>query len=297
MTPTSIRFKKMLELKQCTISGVARSLDLSPTTLHLWLNDKYKGNVGKINKAVEQYMERELLREENVNIPFVETSVAQDIFEIANTCHVESEIGVCCGCAGVGKTYAVKMYALEHSDVILIETDFGYTPKVLFSEIHKTLGFEGTGALHNMVIDIVDKLKNSGRLIIVDEAENLPYRALELLRRIYDKARVGILLVGMPKLLKNLQGDKGQYTQLYSRVGVLAELQPIADNDIVAITSKVTPNSVSIYPKLSAFCGGNTRVLTKLLVRASRIAKLNNTAIDEDVLNAALSQLLWSQKQ
>ena len=296
MTPTSIRLKKMLELKQCTISGVARSLDLSPTTLHLWLNDKYKGNVGKINKAVEQYMERELLREENVNIPFVETSVAQDIFEIANTCHVESEIGVCCGCAGVGKTYAVKMYALEHSDVILIETDFGYTPKVLFSEIHKTLGFEGTGALHNMVIDIVDKLKNSGRLIIVDEAENLPYRALELLRRIYDKARVGILLVGMPKLLKNLQGDKGQYTQLYSRVGVLAELQPIADNDIVAITSKVTPNSVSIYPKLSAFCGGNTRVLTKLLVRASRIAKLNNTAIDEDVLNAALSQLLWSQK-
>ena len=296
MTPTSIRLKKMLELKQCTISGVARSLDLSPTTLHLWLNDKYKGNVGKINKAVEQYMERELLREENVNIPFVETSVAQDIFEIANTCHVEGEIGVCCGCAGVGKTYAVKMYALEHSDVILIETDFGYTPKVLFSEIHKTLGFEGTGALHNMVIDIVDKLKNSGRLIIVDEAENLPYRALELLRRIYDKARVGILLVGMPKLLKNLQGDKGQYTQLYSRVGVLAELQPIADNDIVAITSKVTPNSVSIYPKLSAFCGGNTRVLTKLLVRASRIAKLNNTTIDEDVLNAALSQLLWSQK-
>ena len=296
MTPTSILFKKMLELKQCTISGVARALDLSPTTLHLWLNDKYKGNVGKINKAVEQYMERELLREENVNIPFVETSVAQDIFEIANTCHVESEIGVCCGCAGVGKTYAVKMYALEHSDVILIETDFGYTPKVLFSEIHKTLGFEGTGALHNMVIDIVDKLKNSGRLIIVDEAENLPYRALELLRRIYDKARVGILLVGMPKLLKNLQGDKGQYTQLYSRVGVLAELQPIADNDIVAITSKVTPNSVSIYPKLSAFCGGNTRVLTKLLVRASRIAKLNDTTIDEDVLNAALSQLLWSQK-
>ena len=278
------------------ISGVARSLDLSPTTLHLWLNDKYKGNVGKINKAVEQYMERELLREENVNIPFVETSVAQDIFEIANTCHVEGEIGVCCGCAGVGKTYAVKMYALEHSDVILIETDFGYTPKVLFSEIHKTLGFEGTGALHNMVIDIVDKLKNSGRLIIVDEAENLPYRALELLRRIYDKARVGILLVGMPKLLKNLQGDKGQYTQLYSRVGVLAELQPIADNDIVAITSKVTPNSVSIYPKLSAFCGGNTRVLTKLLVRASRIATLNNTTIDEDVLNAALSQLLWSQE-
>ena len=290
------RFKKMLEQKQCTISSAARSTDLSAATIHLWLNEKYKGNVEKISKAVEQFIEREELRANNIDIPFVETSVAQDVYEIANTCHIESEIGVCCGYAGLGKTYAVKMYALEHTDVILIEADFGYTPKVLFSEIHKKLGFEGTGALHNMVVDIVDKLKNSGRLIIIDEAENLPYRALELLRRIYDKAKVGILLVGMPKLLKNLKGDKGQYTQLYSRVGVLAELKPIVDNDILNIASKITPNSVSIYSKLSAFSGGNTRVLTKLLVRASRIATLNNTTIDEDVLNAALSQLLWSQE-
>ena len=195
--------------------------------------------------------------------------------------------------AGLGKTYAVKMYALEHRDVILIETDFGYTPKVLFTEIHKKIGFDGKGDLHSMLIDIVNKLKNSGRLIIVDEAENLPYRALELLRRIYDKAKVGILLVGLPKLLTNLKGNKGQYKQLYSRVGVVAELMPIADNDILEISSKVTPDSKYIYPKLSAFCGGNTRVLTKLLVRASRIAKLNNTTIDEDVLNSALTQLLW----
>ena len=100
-----------------------------------------------------------------------------------------------------------------------------------------------------MLIDIVNKLKNSGRLIIVDEAENLPYRALELLRRIYDKAKVGILLVGLPKLLTNLKGNKGQYKQLYSRVGVLAELLPIPGNDILEITSRVTPDSEYIYPK------------------------------------------------
>lgn len=287
------RLKKILEIKNLSLANAARSNGLSPATLHLWMNNKYKGNVENINKTIEQFIERELLRDENINIPFVETTVAQDVFDIANTCHVESEIGVCCGMAGLGKTYAVKMYALEHRDVILIETDFGYTPKVLFTEIHKKIGFDGKGDLHSMLIDIVNKLKNSGRLIIVDEAENLPYRALELLRRIYDKAKVGILLVGLPKLLTNLKGNKGQYKQLYSRVGVLAELLPIPDNDILEITSKVTPDSEYIYPKLSAFCGGNTRVLTKLLVRASRIAKLNNTTIDEDVLNSALTQLLW----
>lgn len=296
MSTIEQQFKDFLAKKQYTLSYVAGATGLSITTLHLWMNNKYKGNVDKIRKSVEQFIERENLREENVNIPFVETSVAQDVFEIAKTCHIENEIGVCCGYAGLGKTYAVKMYCLEHKDVILIEADFGYTPKVLFSKIHKEIGFDGSGSLHNMLNDIVDKLKNSGRLIIVDEAEHLPYRALELLRRIYDKAQVGILLVGMPKLLKNLNGDKGQYTQLYSRIGVLAELKPLVDNDILDITSKVTPDSVTIYPKLSTFCEGNTRVLTKLLVRASRIAHLNETTIDNDVLNLALGQLIAGQR-
>lgn len=196
----------------------------------------------------------------------------------------------------MGKTYAVKMYNLEHSDVILIEADLGYTPKVLFSEIHKTLEFDGLGSIHSMLLDIIDKLKYSGRLIIVDEAEYLPYKALELLRRIYDKAKVGILLVGMPKLLRNLRGAKGQYTQLYSRIAILKELEPINSVDVLAILNAVTPQADTIYPKISSYIGGNTRVLTKLLVRAIRIAKLNETEIDEDVVNLGLSQLIWSRQ-
>ena len=189
------------------------------------------------------------------------------------------------------------MYNIEHSDVILIEADLGYTPKVLFSEIHKKLGFDGVGSIHSMLLDIIGRLKYSGRLIIVDEAEYLPYKALELLRRIYNKAKVGVLLVGMPKLLKNLKGDRGQYTQLYSRVGIVKELAPLTKEDGLEIISSVTPNAKSIYPQISTYCGSNTRVLTKLLVRALRIAKINETELDEDVLNQSLTQLLLWGKQ
>ncbi len=134
-----IKLKELIKEKKYSISYVARAINVSTATLHLWLNDNYKGNVEKVTKAVKQFIELESLRNDNINIPFIATSVAQDVFQIAKTCHVESEIGVCCGDAGLGKTYAVKMYNLEHSDVILIEADLGYTPKVLFSEIHKTL--------------------------------------------------------------------------------------------------------------------------------------------------------------
>ena len=288
--------KKIMREKNYSISRVARSKGISPTTLHLWLNGKYNGNVEKVTKAIEQFIEDEYLRAKNIRIPFVNTTIAEDVFEIARTCHIENEIGVCCGDAGLGKTFAVKRYNIEHLDVILIEADFGYTPKVLFSEIHKKLGFNGTGSIHSMLLDIVDKLKDSGRLIIVDEAEYLPYKALELLRRIYDKANVGILLVGMPKLLKNLRGESGQYTQLYSRVGIVKELSPLTKEDSLAILSSVTPDSESIYPQISTYCGCNTRVLAKLLVRALRIADLNEIEINEDAINLSLTQLLLSKE-
>ena len=161
--------------KKYTYAYTAKAMNISSTALHLWLNGNYKGNVKKIEEAVSHFIDIEKLREGRINIDFVETSVAQDVFNIAKVCHVENEIGVCCGVAGVGKTFAVKKYAIENPDVILIEADLGYTPKVLFSEIHKKLGYDGCGTIHAMFSDIVDKLKSSGRLIIIDEAEHLRF--------------------------------------------------------------------------------------------------------------------------
>ena len=140
--------------------------------------------------------------------------------------------------------------------------------------------------------DIVDKLKSSGRLIIIDEAEHLPYKSLELVRRIYDKANVGIVLVGMPKLFKNLKGEKGQYAQLYSRVGITALLEPLTEEDTKSIISTITSITENIYPVISKYTGGNTRVLTKLLVRAHRIAEINDTEINEDIIKNSMRQLI-----
>lgn len=143
-----------------------------------------------------------------------------------------------------------------------------------------------------MFTDIIDKLQSSGRLIIIDEAEHLPYKSLELLRRIYDKANVGILLVGMPRLITNLKGKKRQYAQLFSRVGIYAKLDSLNEKDQKRIISSLLPNYSHIYPILSAFCAGNTRVLTKLLVRAIRIAELNDVEVNEDVIKASVKQII-----
>ena len=61
-----------------------------------------------------------------------------------------------------------------------------------------------------MVSGIVKKLKGSGRMIIIDEAEHLPYKALELLRRVHDKAGMGVLLVGLPRLIHKIMEGRGE---------------------------------------------------------------------------------------
>jgi hypothetical protein len=282
----------LMKQKKYTYAYTAKGINVSPTTLHLWLNGNYKGNVKKIEEAVAHFLEIEKLREGTIKFDFVQTSIVEDVFNIAKICHVENSIGVCCGVAGIGKTFAAKRYTIENPDVILVEADLGYTPKVLFSELHKKLGFDGCGTIHGMFLDIIDKLQSSGRLIIVDEAEHLPYKSLELLRRVYDKANVGILLVGMPRLITNLKGEKRQYAQLYSRVGIYARLDVLNDDDKKAIISSLLPNYKSVYSTLSHFCAGNTRVLTKLLVRAIRIAELNDIEVDEDVVQASINQIL-----
>ena len=129
--------KDLLKEKQYSIANAAKAMDISSTTLHLWMNKKYKGNIQKVEDSVKHFLEIEKLREGKVKLGFVNTTIVEDIFDIAKTCHVENEIGVCCGDAGIGKTFAVKKYAIDNSDVILVEADLGYTPKVLFSEIPK----------------------------------------------------------------------------------------------------------------------------------------------------------------
>ena len=80
-------------------------------------------------------------------------------------------------------------------------------------------------------------------MIIIDEAEHLPYKALELLRRIHDKAGVGVLLVGLPRLIHKIMEGRGEYQQLYSRIEVYTLLHKLHPSDTKRIVESVIQSS------------------------------------------------------
>lgn len=286
------RLKMLMNERQLSQAYICRATGLSNTVLSRWLSSAYEGDVNKVNNIIESFIQRESEKFCTKKLEFMMTSLAKKIFEVARIAHIDSEICICYGQAGLGKTQAVKEYSSLNPDVVLVEADLGYTTKVLFSEIHKKLGLDGYGMIHSLFEEVVSKVKNSGRLIIIDEAEHLPYKALELLRRIHDKGNIGILLVGMPVLVSNLRGKKGQYEQLYSRIGMAARLNNLLPSDTETIVNSLINQDARIWKSFHEASYGNTRILTKLLMRAKRVAEINQVPIDANIVKETAKMLI-----
>ena len=283
--------RSLMESKGFSMGFVSTATGIAKSTLSMWMNDTYKGKVDKINDKINNFIQREKERSVNEEIPFVDTSIVGYITEIGRICHTKGRIGVCVGKAGLGKTVAVKNYTKEFLDSILIESDSGYTAKSLLLEIHKRLGLSSKGSVYDLMGEVVNKLNNSGRLLIIDEAENLPYRALEIARRIHDKTGVGVLLVGRNVLYENLRGYKNQYDQLYSRVKYFKSLNRLVLSDVIDLLKAANQNQ-SLAESYLKYSDGNTRRLEHLISHSMGVAKVNGKAEVDDAVIKKTSELL-----
>lgn len=278
--------RDLMEKNSYSTAYISTATGLAKSTISMWLNGTYNGKNDKVTDAINNFIQRERERAVENDLPFVNISIVKYISEIARLCHTQGKIGVCVGRAGLGKTVAVKKYIQEFLDSILIESDSGYTAKSLLKEIHRRLGLSGKGSVYDLMGEVVRKLNQSGRLLIIDEAENLPYRALEITRRIHDKTGVGVLLIGRGILLENLKGYNNQYDQLYSRVKYTKIIDSLLIQDVIKILETIEQNTELAETYLQ-YSGGNTRRLEHLISHSISIAKFNGKA---EVDNAVIKQ-------
>ena len=80
---------------------------------------------------------------------------------------------------------------------------------------------------HGRFEALVDRLADTGRLLIIDQAHDLRDSALKLVMDLHDAAELPVLLVGTVDIHKRLVADEDpQYGQLSSRVGLRCDLLP-----------------------------------------------------------------------
>ena len=128
--------RELMDTLKISMTYVSTGTGIAKSTISMWLNDNYNGNVDKIADKINNFIRREKERAINVELPITDISISKYISEIGRLCHTKGKIGVCAGRAGLGKTIAVKEYTKAFLDTILIESDSGYTAKSLLLEIH-----------------------------------------------------------------------------------------------------------------------------------------------------------------
>ncbi|MGK3122877.1 AAA family ATPase [Candidatus Pantoea formicae] len=288
---------ELMERKGYSQPQVARAIGKSNATVSTYLRGIYAGDVAKIDELVQNFITRETERDRTVRIVprYIPTLTSRKGLEVIRMAHLDGEINVIYGDAGLGKTMILREYAAQHKDAILIEADPGYTARVVLEELCSRLGLSKRGNMHELSEACIDALRDSGRLLMVDEAENLPYRALETLRRIHDKAGIGIVLAGMPRLIINLKGKRGEYKQLYSRVGLALCLgDALPQEDIAAIATSMLPDASEkeVSDALFRHSHGNARRLFKLVRGVSRYSTISGQAVSAGAVRKFAEMLI-----
>lgn len=294
---------QLLEGHGYTQKMVATKTGLSTAVISQYLKGVYNGNIHNVEAAISDFLEREKERSKRREVKegFVTTHLAGMALGLIGNTHMDGDIGVIYGPAGMGKSMVLKQYASTNKGVILIEADPGYTAKVLLQELCNRLGAKRSGNIHELSEECIQALTGTGWVILVDEAELLPYRALEVLRRIHDRSGVAIVLAGMPRLLINLKGARGEYAQLYSRVGMALDLEAhksrTEKEDFNTILNSLLPGgdehcTPEIAEAFLKYSKGNYRRMFKLARGVVRASAINNQGVSTRLIESYASMLI-----
>lgn len=230
-----------------------------------------------------------------VDLDFILTEDARRVMGICEASARERAIGVVVGHAGGGKTTALQEYFRKNPTAVYFRADVTLTGRNLLEELAELVGADPTGgSLRSLLRRIVYKLKAHPRLIIVDEVDLLirnTVRPMEMLRTIYDEAKCGMVLCGMPRLkLFLVKGPslKENLAQLYSRVGFMCELRGIDRAEALEIL-KDLPLTDSAREELVGMAGdhmrGGLRRMVTVLRRALDLSK--GDLVTREIIQAA----------
>lgn len=155
------------------------------------------------------------------------TNTSQRIMDAFMFAHHMPAIAGVCGAAGIGKTETAREYVRNNSGVsIATMSKATRSVNLALREISKGLGVSGGRTQAHLFDAICDELKQTRGLLIIDEAHDLTADAVDQIRKIHDRAGVGIVLMGNETVYSDMTtGKKAAYLdRVYSRVGMWLKL-------------------------------------------------------------------------
>lgn len=204
----------------------AKMLNYSAAVLNLYLSDSYTGNIEQFERAVRMAFE---LHEASQNLnstqvitrDYVKTSVSEAVYAVIRLCHLKGGLSIACGDAGIGKTMACQQYAVDYPSTVYVTANpCVATPRSFLKLLCRALRLP-EGCKDDMWLRIRDYFGNTQNVMIVDEAQHLPIRTIEMLRAFYDEnPKLGICLVGNLETITSTGHTREAFAQIRNRTKI-----------------------------------------------------------------------------
>lgn len=279
-----------------TQSEICRETGIGRTSMSQFINEKYPGDNDAMAKKINQWLrQRDKEKEINTTLPsapdYVPTQTSERIISAFMYAHAVKDIAVIYGGAGNQKTTSIAHYANSNNNVWVIEaTPSRKTGGALLRAIAYTIGQRlPKGHVDYLENLLLDKLKGTNGMLIIDEAQFLNDGALENARRLAEMAGIGLALVGNEVIYTQLTGRnrKAEFAQLFSRIGKRVRIHKPTDKDIEMICKEwgLGKDEIALAKEIASKPGA-LRGLTKTLRLATMFA-------NGQPINAGTIKLAW----
>lgn len=214
-------------------ADLARAIGANPTYISLLLSrpgELPDGTADELCRKLNLWMEQDYraAQARRDSDALVDTVVAQRFIGIARNVQVRRDIGVAYGPAGCGKTCCAQAALLAIPGAMLVSVHHDTRSAAgLLRYIEAASRSSQRVARYARFDSVVDRLRRSGRLLLVDQAHDLRDSGLRLLKDLHDECELPILLIGTVDVLRRVTDDHDpQYGQLSSRIGLRVSLAP-----------------------------------------------------------------------
>lgn len=290
-------------------SDIAKNVGYSSATINLFKNNKYatEKTLPEVASKIENFLNNQVtITREDANgteLKFAMTRAAESVFKTIDYSLTRGVIGLITGMPGYGKTVSLKEYCRRNPTTIMIEVTPLVNQRTLLKDIcialklpHQYYKDKSSTpvqlAKDLMFASIVDQLGGTNRLMIIDEGENLNVQCLELIRRIQDLTKVGIMLSGTSRLRNRLRGERQELQQLFSRVGIQTEIDKLQLSDVSAILKINFPAAVHFAPTFLSLSKNNGRLLQHLIALVKMTQQQTGEALTDELIDDAAESLL-----
>lgn len=287
-----------IQIRGYSQNFVATQLGYTGATISGYKNKSYTGDIEKLEAQIKRWLEDERRRDEMLAIPILRLTTVTNIQIAIDAAKNRRNISIITGDAGIGKSEGVKFYANNSSQALYVEVGPLRSRKSLLREIAKKIDIMPKGSADMIIEMIVDKMKDTGKVLIIDEADRLDFEKLDMLRRISDLTRCGLVLVAVPKFEGEISNKIADYGQLSSRVGLCLRLNEIKDDNLVTNIKLILDATKFNYDNdafslLLKKCNKSLRKLCDTLISCYELMRKYNVEIlSGEIVTDALSMKL-----